>query len=301
MPWTTTRDLPTFLAAAGGFLWARPVANTVLLSVLASLESAGRGTYGGAPPEYGWWGSADGRTAGAFLRTPPWPVLLSEMPDEAAADLAGLPDDPGAPVTGANGGQAAARAYAAAWQRRTGRPVQPAGTHRLYRLAGLVPPDPSPPGRARTAGPADRALLVEWVGAFLRETSAPAGSAHGPAVDDRLSYGGLTLWETEDGPVSMAGRTRTIAGTTRITHVYTPPGRRGRGYAAAVTAAVSGPPRDAGIEVLLFADRDNRTTNALYQRLGYRALEDRLELSFGDRPDGGTGPHPGGGSGTGTR
>ncbi|HCA88113.1 MAG TPA: GNAT family N-acetyltransferase, partial [Streptomyces sp.] len=104
MPWTTTRDLPTFLAAAGGFLRARPVANTVLLSVLASLEAAGRETYGGAAPEYGWWRSAGGEPAGAFLRTPPWPVLLSEMPDEAAADLAGLPDDPDAPATGANGG-----------------------------------------------------------------------------------------------------------------------------------------------------------------------------------------------------
>jgi predicted GNAT family acetyltransferase len=67
----------------------------------------------------------------------------------------------------------------------------------------------------------------------------------------------------------------------RVGPVYTPPELRRRGYAAAVTAAISRAALDAGASaVLLFTDLANATSNALYQRLGYRPVEDRIELSF---------------------
>ncbi len=79
----------------------------------------------------------------------------------------------------------------------------------------------------------------------------------------------------------MAGHTREVAGMVRVAPVYTPPGLRTRGYAAAVTAAVSRAVRDAGAtDVVLFTDLDNPTSNALYQRLGYRPIHDRVRLSF---------------------
>ena len=63
--------------------------------------------------------------------------------------------------------------------------------------------------------------------------------------------------------------------------VYTPPGKRRRGYAGAVTVAVSQLALDRGGEqVVLFTDLANPTSNALYQRIGYRPVEDRLVLSF---------------------
>ena len=50
----------------------------------------------------------------------------------------------------------------------------------------------------------------------------------------------------------------------------------------AVTAAVSQAARDAGAaEVVLFTDLANPTSNALYQRLGYEAVSDRVIFSFG--------------------
>jgi predicted GNAT family acetyltransferase len=63
--------------------------------------------------------------------------------------------------------------------------------------------------------------------------------------------------------------------------VYTPPERRGRGYAGATTAAVSQAALDAGVrEVVLYTDLANPVSNALYERLGYRGVEDRVILSF---------------------
>lgn len=99
-------------------------------------------------------------------------------------------------------------------------------------------------------------------------------------MDERTAHGGLTLWETDGVPVSMAGVSRRIAGTVRVSAVYTPPEQRGRGYAAAVTAEAGRPAREDGAaEVLLFADLANPTSNALYLRIGYEAVSDRLLIT----------------------
>ncbi|WP_420713399.1 GNAT family N-acetyltransferase [Streptomyces sp. NRRL WC-3549] len=91
-------------------------------------------------------------------------------------------------------------------------------------------------------------------------------------MDDRIAHGGLVLWEDGGVPVSMAGVSRTVAGTARVSVVYTPPEHRGRGYAAAVTAGAGRTAREAGAgEVLLFADLANPTSNGVYLRIGDRA------------------------------
>jgi predicted GNAT family acetyltransferase len=82
-------------------------------------------------------------------------------------------------------------------------------------------------------------------------------------------------------PVALAGATPLIAGSVRVAPVYTPPELRGHGYAGAATAAVSQAAIDAGAdEVLLFTDLANPTSNGLYQRLGYRPVDDRTVVTF---------------------
>ena len=55
----------------------------------------------------------------------------------------------------------------------------------------------------------------------------------------------------------------------RIGPVYTPEALRGHGYASAVTAALSEHLLNQGATVMLHADADNPTSNAIYQRLGF--------------------------------
>ncbi|MET7766853.1 GNAT family N-acetyltransferase [Streptomyces sp. NPDC005393] len=289
MAWTTTYDLEEFQAAAGGFLRARPARNTVLLTVAASLAAAGSDRYGERPPVFGWWRpaeEADGEVEGVFLCTPPYPPLLSAMPDEAAEALARILAGDGAGlVTGVNAGRKTAEAFAAAWEPLTGAAGWVEQTHRLYRLGTLTPPGPAPRGRARAATTADRELLLTWYEGFARDTGAIKGDV-ARAVDDRLSHGGVTLWEVDGEPVASAAVSRTVAGMVRVALVYTPPELRRRGYAGAATAAVSRLARAAGVEeVLLFTDLANPTSNALYQRLGYRPVEDHLLLSFATVPN----------------
>jgi len=279
MGWTFTDDLDSYLAAAGGFLRSRPVQHTVHLSVAETLRARGSSVYGDPAPLFGWWSPAGTEVTAALSHTPPYPLLLTALPEHSAESLAEALGSRGSRLSGVNASAADASAFAATWTRLTGASAQEVRHDRLYRLDRLKPPEPGPPGAARTATVADRDLLESWLTAFGAEAGEMPGRKS--AVDDRLSYGGLTLWEDDGAPASLAGLTRRSAGTVRVGPVYTPPELRRRGYAGAVTAAVSQAALDAGADnVVLFTDVANPTSNSVYQRLGYRPVEDRVVLAF---------------------
>ncbi len=215
------------------------------------------------------------------MHTPDFPVVLTFMSGPAAAELASELAASGRWIPGVNAEQEASEAFADAWRHRTGDTATVHRLMRLFRLDELTRPDPWPEGTARLAAERDRDLLIDWFDAFVREVGDPAGQDHAAAVDERLSYGGITVWEAGGAPVSIAGVSRAVGGMVRVGPVYTPPARRGRGYAGAATVAVSQAALDAGAaEVVLYTDLANPTSNALYQRLGYRPVEDRVVLSF---------------------
>jgi len=277
--WVLTPDVEEFLGAAGEFLAAQRVQNTVLLTSSETLRVQGPEMYGEVHPLFGWWGEGD-EVTGAFLESPPYPMLLSHLPREALEPLADALVGRERRVAGVHSVADDTEVFAAAWQDRTGATVVPHWRQRLFRLAGLVAPDPSPAGHAVIARAEHRELLIEWCAAFSEEVGEPARNVD-RLVDDRLEYGGLTVWEVDRLPVAIAGRTRKVAAMARVGPVYTPPDQRGRGFGAAVTAAVSQGALDAGAEeVLLFTDLANPTSNRIYQRLGYRAVEDRVVLLF---------------------
>uniref|UniRef100_A0AAU3GNM7 GNAT family N-acetyltransferase n=1 Tax=Streptomyces sp. NBC_01401 TaxID=2903854 RepID=A0AAU3GNM7_9ACTN len=269
MPWTFTDDVDAFLDAAGASLAARPAENTLLLTVTATLRASGPDAYGAQPPVLGWWRGADGEVAGTLVRTPPFVPILGTVEQAALGPLADA-----LPLPGVNADRDTALALAARWPNH-----RVDEEHRLYRLGTLTPPAPAPSGAPRTATPADRALLVGWIRAFGDETGQSGDRAE-RIVDERTAHGGFTLWEADGVPVATAGVSRRIADTVRVSAVYTPPGHRGRGYAAAVTAEVSRVAREEGAEeVLLFADLANPTSNGVYRRIGYEAVSDRLLIT----------------------
>ncbi|MET9661275.1 GNAT family N-acetyltransferase [Streptomyces sp. NPDC006510] len=273
MTWTFTDDVNAFLDAAGASLAARPAENTLILTVTETLRRRGPHAYGDAAPLLGWWRGADGEVAGTLVQTPPFPPVLGSVAPEAVGPLAAA-----LPLTRINADRATAEVLAAGWP---GHRVDQ--EQRLYRLATLVPPSPAPSGRPRAATTADRELLVRWYLAFAEQVGQ-SGALAERQVDERTASGGLTLWEDGGVPVSMAGISPRIAGTVRVTAVYTPPEHRGRGYAAAVTAEISRTARKAGArEVLLFTDLANPTSNGVYRRIGYRPVSDRLLISAAQR------------------
>ncbi|MFY4719071.1 GNAT family N-acetyltransferase [Streptomyces sp. LaBMicrA B280] len=282
--WQLTDDLDDFLARAGGFLRSRPAPHTVPLTVTDTLRRHGLHYYGPGTPLFGTLTAADGTVLATLTRTPPHGLCLTPLTPEQAEALAERLAGLGHRFPEVTAERDTAAAFATAWTRRTGREATVRVRQRLYRLDELTVPEPAPEGRPRIAGPADRELLLRWFGEFAQAVGEGPGRDAGPWADARLSYGGITLWEAADGtPLAMAGATREIAGQVRVAPVYTPAALRGRGYAGAVTAEVSRAARAAGAaEVLLFTDLANPTSNALYQRLGYREVADFAVWAFGD-------------------
>ena len=287
MAWTLTHDIDAYQSAAGGLLGSQPVRNTVLLSVLTSLTRLGPAVYGDESPLFGWWPEV-GVVSAAVLQTPPYPMLLTDLPGESAAELVAALTRRGLRPPGFNGTERDVAALGRAWQ-RTGQPGRLHQRQRLYRLGGLVPPDHAPDGAARVGTAADKALVTSWFSAFAAE----AGVHDSPVqvVRSRLSSGELMLWEVDGEPRSLAGVTAVIAGVARVGPVYTPPQWRGRGYGGAVTTAISQLALDRGaVSVILFTDLANPASNSLYIKLGYEAVEDRAVLILDAEPGAAPGP-----------
>jgi predicted GNAT family acetyltransferase len=279
MAWTLTDSLDDFLAAAEEYLRAEPVLNNVQLTILEALRRGGTSFFGDEPPVFGWHKSAASSVDGAFLRTPPHAMLLASLPNGSVHALMELLTADGTRLPAANLSGTDAAGFVSAWTRATGGAASVSQRSRLFRLASLVQPEARPPGAARVATEGDRDLIVDWHVAFGRETGT--SEAAGRMVADRLSYGGFMLWEADGQPVAMAGLSREVAGVIRVSAVYALPAHRQRGYGGAITSAVSQAALDAGADaVVLFTDLANPTSNALYQRLGYRAVGDRVLLSF---------------------
>jgi predicted GNAT family acetyltransferase len=270
-------DVAEFAELGRPLLAADPVRHTVLLTVL---DGAVRG---GAPVELMVVARESGRVAGVALRSPGRLLLVSAMPASFAAAVADVVAREDASAPGVAGPEPEAELFARAIAERTAAAVCVRTRTRLFVLVELVGPA-GVPGRARSAGAADVGVLADWRRAFAEE-------AHGgwtdpePAQDQvrrsmRLGSAEV-LWEVDGIPVSQASARPVLAGTSRIGPVYTPPEHRGRGFAAAVTAAASRWALDAGAErVLLFTDLANPTTNALYPRIGYRPVQDFADLAL---------------------
>jgi RimJ/RimL family protein N-acetyltransferase len=293
MAWQTTGDVTEFLAAAGPCLRRERVRNTVILTVTETMRmnaeasaarssAAGQAVGAATRPLLGWWSDPAGAVTGAFMHTPPFPVVLTAVTPEAAAELAAV-TMAARPFGGVNARPEVAEGFADGWRdgNHRGR-VDVYRRQRLYRLAELVWPDPVPDGTARMARDADVPLTADWFAAFMVEVD-DMGRAEdqSAAAREKISHGGVTVWEAGGKPVSIAGNTVAVTGMVRIGPVYTPPELRGHGYASAATAAASQRLLEAGIEeVLLYTDLANPVSNSIYQRIGFRPVEDRVVLAF---------------------
>lgn len=283
MPWSFSTDPEHYAEQALDLLSARPDTHTVALTVLESLRSGQR--FSEADPLFGWF-TDGGVVTGAVSMTPPYGVLIGELPDGSETELVAGLRARDAEVPDVMGTVEAAERFAASWTAGHRLQTELAMRHLLYTLDGLRPPEPAPAGSARAAVADDLDLLMDWLVHFHDEAEASSASPQRAMYQRRVDLGLLWLWQDERGTaVSMAGRNISVAGVSRIGPVYTPPAARRHGYGAAVTAACTQDALDHGAsQVVLFTDQANPTSNAIYQQIGFRPVDERLILRFVDDP-----------------
>jgi len=234
----------------------------------------------GEPPA--WWGTLEeeGRILGATFRTPPHMVGLTRMPAGAVPLVARMAADAFPSVPGVVGPSEAAEAFARIWE--ASHPVRSRLEMRMgiYSLEELVPPGREVPGSMRLARSDEVGALVPWMQGFEKDTGIFSTGAE--EVVRRLAEGGgLYLWEVDGAPVSMAAVSGATPHGARVGYVYTPPELRGRGYAAAVTAALSRMILDGGKRfAFLYTNLADPVSNGIYRRLGYVQVSDAAAWRF---------------------
>jgi len=276
-------DAGAFLRQAEPLLLADEARHNLVLGIAGNIRD-------GLYDEYRLWLVREGgRPVAAALRTPPFNLILARPISDAA--LVALADALASEsLPGVNGAVPEVEQFAELYSARTGHRPRRSMEQGIYVLDEVVPP-PLPSGGLRVAGPHDRELVVRWLRAFADEAvheGGPGRDRAWRAADHRLSSAsaGILLWEEGGEVVSLAGWGGPTPNGIRIGPVYTPPELRGRGYATAVTAELSqrlldGRLFDGGRRFcFLFTDLANPTSNAIYERIGYRRVCLSAEIAF---------------------
>ena len=234
------------------------------------------------PPIY--WATIEDqhKIIGCAFRTPPHRVLATDLPPEA---IEALVEDVGQVydfIPGVSGAQTTASSFAAAWVARRGGSWSIRVRQRIHSLDKVLFPPERASGVLRLAAHSDTDLIDDWASGFIRDT----GVHHRPEeygqklVDENR----LFLWEDGE-PRAMVGTPRETPHAAGIAPVYTPERFRGRGYATVAVASMSQLLLDRGFtHCFLYTDLANPTSNAIYGRIGYRAVRDIVEIDLESPP-----------------
>ena len=236
-----------------------------------------------------WLAVEQRRPLAAATRTPPFNAVIADPLTPAALDavIDGVAEDD-LDTPGVVGNVPHVHRAAERWTERTGRGAELEQEQGVYALHA-VEPVPTAPGRARSAGLADRDLLLGWIYAFADEaTSGPPGE---PGLLDRMldtrletdpDDAGYWLWEEGGVPVSLCGYMSPTLSGMRVGPVYTPPEHRRRGYATILVAELSRWLLRRGHRACyLYTDLANPTSNSIYGKIGYRRVCDSADVRFG--------------------
>jgi GNAT superfamily N-acetyltransferase len=194
-------------------------------------------------------------------------IVLSRMTPAQAGGLAQLLADQS--LVGVSGHTPEVNSFTQVWlDAAPGRSRKPGKTLILHDLPALLAPRPCL-GRAKACTRRDLDFVWSWALAFHHEVENGTPPPQKTNIDRGLARGTYWFWTVDDQPVSYAGLHWPSANSSRIGPVYTPPERRGSGYASALVHHLA-KRGSTNARCTLFTDHTNAVSNAIYQALGFR-------------------------------
>ena len=127
-------------------------------------------------------------------------------------------------------------------------------------------------------------LLHDWMHGFSNDVGLHRNNEP-DEIDARvvgiLAKGSAYLFVCEGRPVSVAIHSRSSRNGASISGVYTPPELRGRGYATACVFSLAKRLFESGYKFCcLYTDANSPTSNRIYQRIGFNAVETSVVYRF---------------------
>jgi predicted GNAT family acetyltransferase len=274
-----------FIAVTTTFRASDPLRTNVIGSVSLAVSTGGT-TY----DDYHWWivRGDDGDVVGVAMRTSPFNMIIAPMPINAARALGRSVGDFDDALPGLAGSRdivdAFIEGYVESKSHGSTRVLAEERRDLLYALEELITPDVE--GLGRPARTEEIDALTEMFAQFWREVEgaplSPADARNG--VKRAVTAGSLFCWELAGDIVAIAGHAPIITTEAiaigRIGPVFTPPEFRRRGFGSAVTALVTRRLIEKGARVMLFTDAANPTSNDIYQAIGYRLVDEVVQMHF---------------------
>lgn len=274
-----------FIAATTAFRATDPLRTNVIGSVSLAVAHGDR-----SYDDYFWWiiRGDDGEVASVAMRTAPFNMQVAPMSMDAARLLGrhvGQFDDALPGVVGSKEiVDALVEGYVASKSPGSTRAVVEERRDLLYELEDLVTPEAE--GYGRPAREDEVEQLARMMSAFMREVElAPISNAEArEAAERQIKRRALHCWEVDGAIAAIAGHAPIVStGSSvigRVGPVYTPSEFRRRGFGSAVTAHVTQRLIEKGARVMLFTDAANPTSNSIYQAIGYRLIDELVEIRF---------------------
>jgi len=268
-------DAETVYRQVESYLALEPVRRNLILTLLDHRVNSAQ-----APAGSYWWTTQGEFVVGFAMQSPiGFKGLLCASSPEVVESLARSIHRTSSGLPAIAGEARAAARFAGAWTDLSGGSAKPLEGERLYQLDSIQ--QPATPGSARLATLHDVPTLIDWHIGFCSDVGTEPYPDPFEAIASGVKNQRFWVWEMGN-IVAMAAVTKPFAGASRISHVYTPPQERGKGYGAGVTAAATSNALMAGADTcLLYTQLANATSNSIYRRIGYRSVEERLTYELG--------------------
>ena len=142
-----------------------------------------------------------------------------------------------------------------------------------YHCKAAIAPRKTPGGCLSLVREEEVDLAARWYQRMHKECALNEDVPYDAARGEVMDYVGrraMFFWRDEAGvPRAMCG-VDTDEHNAYVTHVYTPPESRRKGYAGNLVYAVTRTQLKAGKTPMLYTDADYPASNACYTQIGYR-------------------------------